>query len=180
MRETEILFNNIPNLRDGCVPLYFVFSQLGALWCFSHDTVCDLIQSKKAPVGLTAVSFIGIHLLDGFFCMTAAGNTQGEIGAVMMGGRGHLGGKDKSIPGINGGMFLQTIMGFFIFHRPVRFEIPGKLARFPLFVQFALGGLSLLSFFLQLLGAEGMAGRLDQPGINGDAFVDGETLGGKL
>lgn len=31
------------------------------------------------------VSFIGIHLLDGIFGMTAAGDAEGKIGAVMEG-----------------------------------------------------------------------------------------------
>ena len=70
--------------------------------------------------------------------MTAACNTQGEIRTVMMGGRGYLGGKDKPVPRVDRGMFFQTIMELLILHRPVGFEIPGKLARFPLFVQCAL------------------------------------------
>ena len=46
MRGSEILFDDIPNLRDGFVAIDFIFSKLGAFCCFSHDAVfCSVHRS---------------------------------------------------------------------------------------------------------------------------------------
>ena len=104
--------------------------------------------------------------------MTTAGNTKREIGAVMVGGRGYLSSKNKPITGINRGMFLQTIVRFIILDSPVGFQIPGEFERFPLFIQFTRRCFSFLFFFFQLLFAYRMTSRLNQAGVNGDAFVN--------
>jgi len=105
--------------------------------------------------------------------MTTAGDTQRKIRAVMVGSGGHFRSKHKSIVGIYGGMFLKPKVGDIILDRPVRFEITRKLKDVSILVQFSLGCFALFPFLLQLLLTEGMAGRFNQPGIDGYAFVDG-------
>ncbi len=103
-----------------------------------------------------------IHFLDGLIGMTASGDTERKIRAVMVGGRGHFGGKNKPITGIDRGVFLEAEVRLVILESPVRFEVTRKLKDVAVFIQFTLRGFSLFLFFLQFLSAEGMTGRFNQ------------------
>ena len=67
-----------------------------------------------------------------------------------------------------------------VFDRPVGIEIAGKLHRLSRFVQASLRRFSFDFFFFQLVFADGMAGRFYQAGIDGNAFIDGQSPGRKL
>ena len=77
-------------------------------------------------------------------------------------------------------MFLKSEMRDFILDRPVGFDIPGKLQEVAVFVQSSRRDFSFLLFFFQLFLADGMRCRLNQSGVYGYSFVDGQALGGKL
>ena len=172
MREAEILLDDVSLLRYLFVSLFFVCRQFCRGRVFSHDAVFNMVAMKKISDWLSTVSFIGIHLFDGCFSMTTTGNTEREIGTVMVGGRGYFGSKNEPITGINRGMFLQTIVRFIILNRPVGFEIPGELKVTSVFVQFTSRCFSFLFFFFQFLFGYGMAGRLNKAGVNGYALVN--------
>ena len=171
MRDSKILLHDISDLGDGLVSIYCILRQFRSPGSLGHDTVGDLVQMEEIPVVFSKIPFIRIHFPDGFIGMTTAGDTKGKIGAVMVGSGGHFRGKNKSIMGIDSGMFLESEMGLVILDRPVRFEITRKLKDVSILVQFSLGCFALFPFLLQLLLTEGMAGRFNQAGIDGYAFV---------
>ena len=103
--------------------------------------------------------------------MTAAGNAKRKKRAVMKGGRGNLCCENETMMYINRSVLLKPIMRDIIFDRPIRFEIPGKLKKIPIFAQFPFGCFSFFSLFQPVL-ADGMTGRLNQTGVNGYTFVD--------
>lgn len=140
---------------------------------FSHDAVFNVVHMEKVSVIFSKISFIGIGLLNEILGMARAGNKQGETGAIMKGSERYLRGQDKPITGINRSMFFESIMRDIIFNRPVRLQITREFERIFRFIHFPFGRFSALSFFLQLLLAARMAGRLDQAGINGYALVNG-------
>ncbi len=76
---------------------------------------------------------------------------------IVLGRRAQIGGKDKSILGVHGGVLLKSEMRFVIFDRPVRFQIPGKLFQVAVFIQLSLRCLSL---FLGSLSCSLEIGRL--------------------
>jgi hypothetical protein len=156
MSDTEVLLNNVTNFRDGLVPFFFIVGQLRSLGRFSHNAVFDLIEAKELAVVFSKIALIRKHLFDRVFGMTTAGDTQGEIGAVMEGSRGDLGGKNKAVTGINRSMFLQTKMGTIISHGPVGLKITGEFKRLAVFIQLAFRSFSFLPFFFQFIFAEGM------------------------
>ena len=173
MGDSEILLNDVPDFGDGLVPIYFMLRQFRSPGGLGHDAVGDFVQMEKLSVVFSKVSFVGIHFLDGLIGMTTAGNAKRKIGAVMVGSGGHFRSKNKSITGIDGGVFLEPEVRLVILDRPVRFEITGKFKDVAVFIQLSLGSFSLFLFFLQFLLAEGMTGRFNQAGIDGYAFVDG-------
>ena len=138
MGDSKILLNDIPDLRDGFITIYFMLRQFRSPDGLGHNAVGDLIQIKELSVMLSKIAFIGIHFLDGLSGMTTAGNAKRKIGTVMVGGRGHFRSKNKPVTGINGSMLFETIMGDVIFNRPVRFEITGKLKEVAIFIQLSL------------------------------------------
>jgi hypothetical protein len=73
-------------------------------------------------------------------------------------------------------MFLQPEVRGIIFDHPVGFEIAGELQWFAVFIMLSFLGLAVIALFFQLVVAQGAACRLDQSGIHGNAFVDGEPL----
>jgi len=173
MRDTKILLDYIPLLRDLFVSLFLVVCQFCRGRVLSHDAIFNMVAMKKISVWFSTVSFIGIHLFNRFFRMITASDTKREIRTVMVRGRGYFGSKNKPITGIDRGMFLQTIVRFIILDRPVGFEIPGELKGTSVFVQFTRRCFSFLFFFFHLLFGYGMAGRLNQSSVNGYALVDG-------
>jgi len=64
----------------------------------------------------------------------------------------------------------------FIFGIPVGFQIPGVFFGFTVFIEFAFRGLAFFSQFFDFVVADRAVGEFHQPGIDGDAFVDGEPL----
>ena len=128
---------------------------------------------EKASVRLPIIAFVGIYLFYGFIRMTTGSHTIGKIDAVANRGRGQLRRKNKTMLGIYRSMFLQSVMGGFIFNRPVRFQIPREFERIPVLVCLPLRGLFLLSLFLDLLITNGVTDGLNQAGINCNSFIDG-------
>jgi len=173
MTDAEILLNDVTDFRDGLVPLFFISGQFRTRCRFSHDAVFDAVHMQKIPVVFPKISFIGKHLFYRIFGMTTGGDTQREIGAVMVGGRGHFRGKDKTVTGIDGGMLFETKMRDVVSHGPIGIEIAGEFKKISVLVQLALRRFSFVLFFFQFFFGEGTAGRLHQTRIDGDAFVDG-------
>jgi hypothetical protein len=139
MGDSKILFDYVPDFGDGPVSIYFMLRQFRSPGGLGHDAVSDFVQIEKISIVFSKIPFIGIHFLDGLIGMTTAGNAKGKIGAVMVGSGGHFRSKNKSITGIDGGVFLEPEVGFVIFDRPVRFEVSGKLKEVAIFIQ--TGGL---------------------------------------
>ena len=115
-----------------------------------------MIHVEKAAIGLPIIAFIGVNLLNRFLCMTTGDDAVGEIDAVTNRGGSKFRGENEAMVDIYGGMFLQAVMGDFIFNDPVRFKITREFKRFPVLVYLALRGLSFLSLFLDLLIADGV------------------------
>jgi hypothetical protein len=132
----------------------------------------DLVQMKELAVIFAKISFIREHFLYGVIGVTTAGDTEREVGAVMMGSRGHFRGQNKPIISIDGGVLFKSEVGDIIFYCPVRLDIPGEFENIPVFIEVALGCFALLFFFFQLFLAYVMTGGLNQTGVNSDAFVD--------
>jgi len=147
MREAEILLNDVSLLRYLFVSLFFVVRQLCGGSLVPHDTVRDLVHTEKDPVRFAKVPFIGIYLLNGVLGMTTACDTEREIGVIIMRSRGYLSGKNKPLPGIDGGMFLEPEVRDVILDRPVGFKVPGEFKRIAVLVHSTLRGQSFLSSF---------------------------------
>ena len=75
MADPEVLLYDISGFRNYLISLYFIFSEFGRSRVFSHDTVSDLIEGQKIPVGFTGISFISIYFFDFLFGMTAVNST---------------------------------------------------------------------------------------------------------
>jgi len=67
-----------------------------------------MIEMKKLSVLSSKVALIGINLPDRVLGMATAGDTKGQIGTVMVGGRRHFRGQDKPVTVINSSVFLET------------------------------------------------------------------------
>ena len=83
MADPEVLFDDVPDLRDGLVAFFLIGGQLCAPCGFSHNAVLDVVQAQEFPVAFSKVALVGKDLLDGIWGMTTAGDTEGEQGAVM-------------------------------------------------------------------------------------------------
>lgn len=128
---------------------------------------------KKLSVIFAKIAFIGVNFFDGIFSVAAAGDAKGKIGTVMVGSGGHFRGEDEAVVDIDGGMLLKDEMRGVVLDRPVGIEIPGEFHNTPIFIEFSFRCFSFLYFFFQFFFADGMAGRLNQSGIDGYAFVNG-------
>ena len=173
MGKTEVLFDNIAFFGYLFISFYFIIRQLRRGRVLSHNAVCNLVHREKIPIWFSKVPLICIDLFDRFVGMATAGDAERKIGAVVMGGRRYLGGKDESMVYIDGGMLFETKVRDIVFHRPVGIEIARIFKRFSLFISCALGSFSFLFFFFPLLRADGMTGGFNQTGVNSDAFVYG-------
>jgi len=173
MADAEILFHDVADLGDGLVPLFLIRGQLGTPCGFSHNAVLNLIKTQKLTIILSKVALVGKDLVNRILGVKTAGDTQGEIGAVMEGSRSHLCRQDKAVTGVYGSMLFQTKVWFVILDRPVGIKIAGELHRLSHFIQGSLRRLSFDPFFFQLVLADGMAGGLYQAGVDGNAFIDG-------
>ena len=173
MGDSKILLHDISDLGDGLVPVYFVLRQFRTRDSLGHDAVGDFVQAEEVSIGFSKISFVCIYFLDGIIGMTASGDAKRKVGAVMAGGRSHFCGENETVIYIHSDVLLETEVGLVILDHPVRFEVTGKLKDIAIFIQLSLRSFALFPFFLQFLLAEGMAGGLDQTGIDGYAFVDG-------
>jgi hypothetical protein len=88
MGHSKILLNDIPDFRDGFVPIYFMLRQFRSSDGLGHDAVGDFVQVEEVSVVVPKIPFIGIHFLNGLIGMTAAGDAKKKKWAVMKGGRG--------------------------------------------------------------------------------------------
>lgn len=59
-------------------------------------------------------------------------------------------------------MFLESLM-WLVFGGPVRLQITRELKKIPVLIQLAIRGFPLFPLLVDLLGADRMAGELDQP-----------------
>jgi hypothetical protein len=173
MADAKILFHHVPDLGDGLIPLYLIGGQLSTPRGFSHNAILDIVKAQKLTVVLSKVALVCKDFLNWILSMATAGDTQRKIRAVMERGRGHFRGQDKAVTRVHGSMFFQSKVWLVVLDRPVGIEIAGKLHRFSKFIQDSLRRLSFDPFFFQFILAEGMAGRLYQTGIDGNAFIDG-------
>lgn len=180
MAQSEILFHDIPDSGNGFVAGYFIFRKFSAGCCFTHDAIFNFIHGKKLAIGFSNIPLIREHLLNGFFRMTTAGDTKRKIRTVMMRSRRHLRGQDKTLFDIHRSMFFESEVRNFIFHRPVRFQIAGELERLAILIDLAIRRLSFQLFFFQFFRFKWMGSGLNQAGVNGNALVDRQSLGGKL
>lgn len=114
MGDSPILFNDVPDFGDGFVPIYFMLRQFRSPCALGHDAVGDFVQMEEVSVVFSKIPFIGVHFLDGLIGMTTAGDAKRKKWAVMEGCGSNLRGKNKPIPGIDGGVFLEPEMGFVI------------------------------------------------------------------
>ena len=78
--------------------------------------------------------------------------------------------------GVYRGMFLQSKVRSIVFYGSIGFQVAGELQRFAVFIMVPFIGLAVIALLFQLVVAQGATGRLDQAGIHGNAFVDGEPL----
>jgi len=65
-------------------------------------------------------------------------------------------------------------------NRPIRLQNTGELKVIPVLIDFAFRHLLFQFLFLQSFITELMRSRLNQMGINGYSFVDGQSFGCKL
>ncbi len=112
--------------------------------------------------------------------MAAEGGAVRQILWVIDGSRGKSGSQDKAVINVNRGMFFEAVMRLIVFNDPIRFEISWELERFAVFIEFTFRSISFISMFFNLIIADGMAGRFNEPGIDSDAFINGKALTFKL
>ena len=180
MADPKILFHFVSDLGNGLIPLYLIGGQLSTPRGLSHDAVLDLTKTQKFAVLLSEVAFICKDFLYGIFGMATAGHTEREKGAVVERGRGHLRSQNEPITGINGGMLFHAKVGLVVLDRPVGIEIARKFHRLSQPIQAALRRFLFDLFFPQFVLTDGMTRRLHQAGIDGNAFIDGQSPGGEL
>jgi len=128
---------------------------------------------KELSIIFAEVAFVCIDFFDGVFGVATGGDTEGEIGAVMMRSRRHFGGEDETVVGVGGGVLFKPKMWDIILDGPVGFKVSGELEDVPVFIEVAGWFLSFLYFLFQFFFADGMTGRFNQAGVDGYAFVDG-------
>ena len=127
MTNPKILFDDIADLGDFVIPLDFKFGQFSRGRVFAHDSIGDFIVCQKLSIWCTRVSFIGIHLINRLFRMSAVNRTIRQIVGIVYRSRRHSGGQDKSIVDINRSMLFKPIVRRIIFNGPVWFQIPAEL-----------------------------------------------------
>ena len=112
--------------------------------------------------------------------MTAEDGAIGKIVGVIYRSRSQGGGQDKAVVDVNGGVFLKTVMRLVILHDPVRFEVPGEFKRLTVFINFTCSRIIFVSKLFDFIITDRMAGGFNQPGVNGDALINAQTLAFKL
>lgn len=165
---SEILLDLVPNLGDFLVPLDLIFRKPGIDLVLPHDSVTNAVHVQEVPIGLAAVSLVGVNTWRKLFPLKAVGHHIGEVIGVMLGGSGNRGGQYETAFYVDGGMFLHSEDGFFVLHCPVGFKIPLEVGRL----------LCLFSLFPQLIefvSAYGTTGRADNPGIHSQTGFDGKA-----
>ena len=87
----EVLLDLIPDLRNAFVPFNLEFSQLGINLVLAHDPVAHIVHAEEVPVGLAAVSFVGINILGCALSMKTLSHHIGKVIGVMFGSLGNTG-----------------------------------------------------------------------------------------
>jgi len=59
----KVLFDLVLDFKNAFVPLNLKFSQPGIDLVLSHDPVAHIVHVEEVPVGLTAIPFVGTHIL---------------------------------------------------------------------------------------------------------------------
>jgi hypothetical protein len=174
--DAEVLLDDVSDFGDGFVTQNLRVGQLSGGGVFAHDAVSDLIECQEVPVGFSGVAFISIDFFDLLLGMTTENGAIGQEVSIVDRVRSQCGGHHKAVARVYRGMLLQPEVRGLIFDPPVGFEIAGELQRFAVFIMVPFLGLAVLRCSFQLVVAPGAACRLDQAGIHGNAFVDGEPL----
>jgi len=104
----------------------------------------------------------------------------GKIPGIVDRSRRHGSCQNKPVVGINRSMFFNPIVRGVFLVNPVRVNIPMKLERITVFIKITLRRIMLISRFLYFIIADGFTGGFYQPGVNGNAFIDGVALRFKL
>ena len=73
--------------------------------------------------------FHWIYFFDLLFGMTAKSSTIREVVGIVDRARGHSGGQNKTVVGINSGMLFQAIMRLFLLYDPIRVKISMEFKR---------------------------------------------------
>jgi hypothetical protein len=81
---------------------------------------------------------------------------------------------------IDRNMFLESIVGDVIFDRPVRIKAPGEFKGVPILIEVAFRRFTVFLLLPDLIVVYGTAGKLNQHGIDGNPFIDRQTLAGEL
>ncbi len=134
---------------------------------------------EETSVRFAIIPLVGVDLPYRILGMATVGDAVGKIDTVIHRSRGQFRGKDKSVIRIHGGVLIESIMKNAFLDDPVRIQITRKLKEISVLVQLPFRGLSLLPLLLDLFVADGVAGGLNQAGIHGYPFVDGQPLPGE-
>jgi len=145
--DAEVLLHNISDFWYFFVAFYFIFSELGRGWVFSHDAVSNVVEGQKVAVGFSGVSFVGVYFFDGVFAVTAVNGAIRQIVGIMHGSLSQRGGQDKAVIDINGGMLFKPKVGDIVFDSPVWFQVTAEFERFAIFIQFSFYGVSFVAVF---------------------------------
>jgi len=74
----KILLDLVPNLGDFLVPLDLIFCKAGIDLVLPHDSIADAVHVQEVPIGLAAVSLVGISIWRKLLPMKAVGHHKGE------------------------------------------------------------------------------------------------------
>ena len=88
----------------------------------------------------------------------------------------HSGSQDEAMVGIHSGMFFEAEMWRILLHHPIRVQISGVFFGFTIFVQLSILSIVFFFQFFKFLIADRAAGRFYQPGVNRNAFINGQAL----
>ena len=124
---------------------------------------------QEVPVGFTGVAFISKDFIDRLLSMSAVDSTVWEVVGIVnrSGGQGCY--KDKTMVDINSRMFFEPIMDDIFLNNPVGVQVPMEFKWVAVFIELAFRCIVFFSCFLDFVIADGTTGRLDKPGINGNA-----------
>ena len=94
--------------------------------------------------------------------------------------RRHGSRQDKAVTGINRGVFFDAVMRRIFLNNPVRVQVPMEFKRLAVFIKLTFRRIMFISHFCDFSIADRSAGRFDESGVNGNTFIDGESLRFKL